>query len=184
MKREVLLNKKSDTESYNLKSNTKVRAMKVEDNHVKVVPAPVIFLIFLALGLILNWILPFPSLTDVLAVRVAGLLVICMGLLVGLGAIVQMRRAHTSPNPHKPAAALVEAGVFQYTRNPLYLSLFVMYIGIALCANVLWLVLLCPFLIWSVEKWVVKPEEDYLERRFSDAYRQYKKLCQSLDLKP
>jgi len=138
--------------------------MRVEDNHAKVVPAPVIFLIFIALGLILNLILPLPSLTNVLAARVTGLLVICVGLFVGGSAIIQMRRAHTSPNPHKPASTLVEAGVFRYTRNPLYLSLFVMYIGIANCANVLWLILLCPFLIWSVENWVVKPEEDYLER--------------------
>jgi len=149
--------------------------MKVEDNHVKVVPAPVIFLIFIALGLILTWALPLPSFTDVLAARVAGLLVICVGLFVGLGAMVQMRREHTSPNPHNPATVLVEGGVFRYTRNPLYLSLFVMYIGIAICVNVLWLILLCPFLIWSVENWVVKPEEDYLERRFGDAYKQYKK---------
>lgn len=174
MKEQVLLNKKSDTDSCNLKSNTKAQAMKVEDNHVKVVPAPVIFLIFIALGLILNCVLPLPSFTDVLAARVAGLLVICMGLFVGLSAIVQMRRVHSSPNPHKPATALVEAGVFRYTLNPLYLSLFILYIGIAICVNVLWLILLCPFLIWSVENWVVKPEEDYLERRFSDAYRQYK----------
>lgn len=149
--------------------------MKVEGNHVKIVPAPVIFLIFLALGLVLNWAFPSPSLTDAFAVRAAGLFVICGGLLVGLGAIAQMRRAHTSPNPHKPANALVEAGVFQYTRNPLYLSLLIIYVGIAICANVLWLVLLCPFLIWSVQNWVVKPEEFYLERRFGDAYRQYKK---------
>ncbi len=149
--------------------------MRVEDNHAKVVPAPVIFLISIALGLILNLILPLPSPTNVLAARVTGLLVICVGLFVGGSAIIQMRRARTSPNPHKPASALVEAGVFRYTRNPLYLSLFVMYIGIAICVNVLWLILLCPFLIWSVENWVVKPEEDYLERKFSDAYRRYKK---------
>ena len=107
--------------------------MEDEDNHVKVAPAPVIFLIFIALGLILNWVLPLPSFTDVLAARVVGLLVI--GLLIGYSAIVQMRKIRTSPNPHKPATALVQAGVFRYTRNPLYLSLFIMYIGIAIGVN-------------------------------------------------
>jgi len=145
--------------------------MTVKENHVKVVPAPVIFLIFLALGLVLNRVLPFPLFTNVLATRVAGLLIICAGSFMGYSAMVQMRKVHTSPNPHKPAMALVEAGVFRYTRNPLYLSLFIMYIGIAICINVLWPILLCPLLIWSVENWVVKPEEDYLEQKFSDTYR-------------
>ena len=149
--------------------------MQVEGNHVKIVPAPVIFLLFLALGFVLNWAFPSPSLMDTLGARAAGLFVICGGLLVGFGALRQMRRAQTSPNPHKPANALVEAGVFQYTRNPLYLSMLIIYVGIAICVNVLWLVLLFPFLIWSVQNWVVKPEEFYLERRFGDAYSQYKK---------
>ena len=47
--------------------------MKVEDNHVKVVPAPVIFLIFIVLGLALNWVLRLPILRDLLVARVAGL---------------------------------------------------------------------------------------------------------------
>ena len=154
---------------------SKGRPVAGEDNHVRVVPAPAIFLLFLVLGLVLNRVEPLPSFMDVLVAEVVGFLVICIGLLLGFSAIVQMRRLHTSPNPHKPATALVEAGVFQYTRNPLYLSLFVIYIGLAICINVLWLVLLSPFLLWSVQSLVVKPEEGYLERRFGDAYRQYKK---------
>ena len=149
--------------------------MKVEDNHVKVVPAPLIFVIFIAFGLALNWVLRRPIFTDLLVTRVGGLLVVGVGFFVGGSAIVEMRRFHTSPNPHKPVTALVEAGVFRYSRNPVYLALFVMYIGVAIYVNVLWLILLCPILFWSLENWVVKPEEDYLERRFSDAYSQYKK---------
>ena len=149
--------------------------MKVEDSHVKVVPAPVIFLIFIVLGLALNWILHLPILTNLLVARVAGLLVVGVGFFVGGSAVVEMRRVHTSPNPHKPVTTLVEAGVFRYSRNPVYLAMFVIYIGIAICINVLWLIFLFPVLLWSVENWVVKPEEDYLEQRFNDMYREYKK---------
>ena len=149
--------------------------MKVEDSHVKVVPAPVIFLIFFVFGLALNWILPLPILTNLLVVRVAGLLVVGVGFFVGGIAVVEMRRVHTSPNPHKPVTTLVEAGVFRYSRNPVYLAMFVIYIGIAICINVLWLIFLFPVLLWSIKNCVVKPEEDYLERRFNDVYREYKK---------
>jgi protein-S-isoprenylcysteine O-methyltransferase Ste14 len=149
--------------------------MKVEGNHVKIVPAPVILLVFIALGFAMNWILPLPILTNLLVAHVVGLLIVGVGSLVGGIAVVEMRRLHTSPNPHKPVTTLVEAGVFRYSRNPVYLAMFVMYIGIAICVNVLWLILLFPALLWSVKNWVVKLEEDYLERRFNDVYRQYKK---------
>jgi len=149
--------------------------MKVENDHLKETPAPVIFLAFIVLGLGINWMAPLSFIANVLVAQVVGILIVGVSFLVGGSAVVEMRRHHTSPNPHKPVTALVENGVFCYSRNPVYLSLFVLYLGIAICANVLWLILLCPVLFWSVEKLVVKPEEDYLERRFSDAYLQYKK---------
>ena len=151
------------------------RVMKVEDDHLRVIPAPVIFVAFITLGLGLNWMLPLLFLANVLVARVAGFFVVGVSFLVGGSAVVEMRRHHTSPNPHKPVTALVEDGVFRYSRNPVYLSLLVLYVGIAICVNVLWLILLCPALYWSVEKLMVKPEEDYLERRFSIDYVQYKK---------
>jgi protein-S-isoprenylcysteine O-methyltransferase Ste14 len=89
--------------------------------------------------------------------------------------MAEMRIAHTSPNPRKPATALVEKGVFRYTRNPLYLSMFVVFFGIAVFLNILWLVLLFPFLFVVMQQGTVKPEETYLERTFGDVYSQYKK---------
>jgi len=149
--------------------------MKAEGDHVKVVPAPGILLVFTILELALNWIHPLPILTNLVIARVVGVLVVGIGFFVGGSAVVEMRRVHTSPNPHKPVTTLVEAGVFRHSRNPVYLAMFAICIGIAICINVLWLILLCPVMFWSVENWVVKPEEGYLERRFSDVYRQYKK---------
>ena len=173
--KEVLLNKKSDVDSSLSEVEDEARVMKVEDSHAKVVPAPLIFLIFIVLALTLSRIFPLPFLTNLIVARVTGLLVVGVSLFVGISAIVEMRRLRTSINPHKPVKALAEAGVFRHTRNPVYLSMFIMYIGIAILVNVPWLILLFPVLFLSVENWVVKPEEDYLERRFSDAYRQYKK---------
>jgi len=148
--------------------------MKAEVKHVEVVPAPLIFLALLVVGLMLNRDIPIRFLPSSLA-HVAGIVAAAGSLLVGGSAVISMRRAHTSPNPRTPTRALVETGMFRYTRNPLYLSLLGLYTGIAVYANDLWPILLIPLLVVLVEGWVVKPEETYLEQSFGDAYTSYKR---------
>ena len=110
-----------------------------------------------------------------LPAEIAGIIEVVLGFLIGVSGIIRMRSAHTSPDPRKPTTALVEKGVFRYIRNPLYLSMLVLFLGIAVIMNVLSLILLFPLLLVVVERSVVKPEELYLERTFGDAYLQYKK---------
>ncbi|MGD0688887.1 MAG: isoprenylcysteine carboxylmethyltransferase family protein [Candidatus Bathyarchaeia archaeon] len=148
--------------------------MNAEVDRPRVVPAPVIFFGILILGFLLNWVLPlafFPG----RSVQIAGVIILVPGFLIGGSGIIEMRRAHTSPDPREPTTALVEKGVFRYTRNPLYLSMFVFFLGIAVFLDVLWLILLFPLLLFVVERGTVKPEELYLERKFGEAYLQYRK---------
>lgn len=148
--------------------------MSAEVEHAKVVHAPLFFFGLLIFGFMLNWVLPLAFIPK-LPAEIAGIIVAVLGLFIGGSGIIRMRSAHTSPDPRKPTTALVEKGVFRYTRNPLYLSMFVLFLGIAVFMNVLWLILLFPLLVAVVDRWTVKPEESYLERTFGDAYLQYKK---------
>ena len=148
--------------------------MNAEVDRPRVLPAPVIFFGALILGFLLNWALPlafFPG----RAAQVAGVIIVVPGFLIGGSGIIEMRRAHTSPDPREPTTALVEKGVFRCTRNPLYLSMFVFFLGIAVFLDVLWLILLFPLLLFVVERGTVKPEESYLERKFGETYLQYRK---------
>jgi protein-S-isoprenylcysteine O-methyltransferase Ste14 len=148
--------------------------VKAEVDRARVVPAPVIFFGLLILGFLLNWALPlafFPG----RSAQIAGVIIVVLGFLIGGSGIIEMRRAHTSPDPRELTTALVVKGVFRYTRNPLYLSMFVFFLGIAVFLDVLWLILLSPVLLFVVERGTVKPEELYLERKFGEVYLQYKK---------
>jgi protein-S-isoprenylcysteine O-methyltransferase Ste14 len=152
----------------------KVGIVNAEVDRARVVPAPVIFFGLLILGFLLNWVLPltfFPG----RSAQIAGVVIVVPGLLIGGSAIIEMRRAHTSPDPREPTRVLVERGVLRYTRNPLYLSMFVLFFGIAVFLDVLWLILLFPLLLFVVERGAVKPEESYLERKFGETYLQYRK---------
>lgn len=148
--------------------------MNAEVDHPRVVPAPVIFFGILILGFLLNWTLPlafFPG----RSAQIAGVIIVVPGFLIGGSGIIEMRRAHTTPDPREPTTALVEKGIFRYTRNPLYLSMFVFFLGIAVFLDVLWLIPLFPLLLFVVERETVKPEELYLERKFGKTYLQYRK---------
>ena len=85
-----------------------------------------------------------------------------------------MRRANTNVDPRQPATSLVIEGPFQITRNPLYLSMTIFYIGVTLLVNTLWTAILIPFILVLIRKGVIDREERYLERKFGEQYLRYK----------
>jgi protein-S-isoprenylcysteine O-methyltransferase Ste14 len=85
-----------------------------------------------------------------------------------------MRAAGTNINPVLPATAIVTSGPFRFSRNPLYLSLTLLYLGLALSFNTWWgIVVLVPLLI-VMHRGVVLREERYLDHKFGESYRQYR----------
>ena len=85
-----------------------------------------------------------------------------------------MRRADTPTNPYKPVEHIATGGPFRYTRNPGYLSMAMIYAGIATIANALWALLLLPVALLAIRRGVIEREEDYLERKFGEEYLRYK----------
>ena len=85
-----------------------------------------------------------------------------------------MRRAGTNVNPRDPTTAIVVEGPFRFSRNPLYLSLILAYLGITLLVNALWPLLLLPPLLVVLHWGVIAREERYLEAKFGESYRVYK----------
>ena len=85
-----------------------------------------------------------------------------------------MNHAQTAVNPAMSTTAIVSDGVFSFSRNPIYLSLTMLYVGIGLLFNALWALLLLLPLIVVVQNGVIKREEKYLEQKFGDEYLRYK----------
>ena len=85
-----------------------------------------------------------------------------------------MRAAGTNVRPSLPATAIVTTGPFRFSRNPLYCSLTLLYLGLTAIFNTWWgLIVLVPLLL-VMHFGVVLREERYLERKFGDTYRQYR----------
>ncbi len=85
-----------------------------------------------------------------------------------------MQAAGTNINPYRPSTAIVTSGPFRYSRNPLYLALTLLYLGLTLAFNTWWgIVVLLPLVV-VMDRGVVLGEERYLEQKFGESYRRYR----------
>ncbi len=98
-----------------------------------------------------------------------------LGLGVGLvaWALVTFRRHRTAVFPNQPAARIVRDGPFRWTRNPMYVSMSLVYIGLALIMNALLPLFLLPVVLVLLTTLVIHREERYLESAFRDDYSAY-----------
>ena len=144
-----------------------------QDNPGVIAPPPLIFAGGLAAGLLLNRLRPTPFLPRSLS-KVLGWPPVVGGLLLGLWGFREMRRAGTNVDPYRPTTAIVEAGPYRYTRNPLYVGMALIYFGLSARANALPAALLLPVVLHLVDRGVIKREERYLEGKFGDEYLRYK----------
>lgn len=139
---------------------------------------PLLFLAALLLGILLDRLLPLPiAVLEAGSVRwiIAGGLIL-IGLAVFFAGIRNFSRAGTPIRGSKPTRALVTTGIHGWSRNPIYLGMFLLYGGIGIAAQSPWILILTLPLAILVHYGVVSREEAYLERRFGDAYRDYKAL--------
>ena len=150
--------------------------MSTTDHAEMAIKPPVLFLGALALGSLLSLVLPIGARlgsANGLALAV-GLTFVAIGFALAGLSVRRFRLAGTSLVPGQPSTALVVAGPYQVTRNPIYIGFVLVYFGLAVMLTSLWvLVLLIPVLI-VLQRGVVEREEDHLERQFGEAYRKYK----------
>jgi protein-S-isoprenylcysteine O-methyltransferase Ste14 len=143
-------------------------------DHARVhVPPPLIYLAGILLGWGLQRIVPLPA-PPVGVSRWLGWICVAGWLAGGIGGIATFMRARTSMIPIRPSRALVENGPYRFTRNPMYLGLALLQAAVGFLWRQTWILILLIPVILIVDRFVIRPEERYLERRFGDAYRSYR----------
>ena len=137
------------------------------------VPPPFIYLAGLVVGGVaeLVWSTHGPGWPISLSIAVAGVLAFAV---LASTAIARFRRAETSENPFRPSTALVVEGPYRISRNPMYLGMAALYVGLAFLFGLMWALLLLPLVLVAVDRLVIAREEPYLERTFGRDYVDYK----------
>jgi protein-S-isoprenylcysteine O-methyltransferase Ste14 len=152
---------------------------EANDDHaaVRVFP-PGVPLVTVLAGACLSYLWPVePAFTIPAPARygIGGAIVVGAVLGLGLWSVVIFRRTGQNENPWKPSPRLVARGPFRITRNPMYLQMVLVCVGIAVILPSVWILLLTPLCAWVLHRFAILPEEAYLERRFGDEYRAYKR---------
>ncbi len=139
-------------------------------------PPPLIFVVPLGAGVLTHryWPLPLlPASSRGIGVALGWLLIAFWAFLFAW-ALLTFARSRTTIVPNRPAARLVVGGPYALTRNPMYLSMASLYLGIAVLVNTGWPLILFPGVILLMQSQVIRKEERYLEDAFGLDYRAYR----------
>ena len=147
--------------------------MKVLENKI---PPPLVALLIAAGMWGLSTVTPVVLLTKTVKIAlVIGF--ISIGVFFDLAGVISFRLAKTTINPLKPdrANALVTSGIYQFTRNPMYVGLIAFLLAWASYLGSAWALILIPLYMAYIQHFQIAPEERALTVLFQDEFTEYKK---------
>src|SRR5260370_10681566 len=115
------------------------------------------------MGLLLHVVFPLHIFPTTLA-RWIGVVCVLVSFPPAIATLRALSHAHTPVDPMKPTTALVTEGPFRYSRNPIYLALTLLYLGVAFLVNALWILLLVGPVLLVLRYVVIDREDAYLTR--------------------
>ena len=148
--------------------------MKVSPDSARIgFPPPFIYLGMVLAGLALDRVLPWRIPGDPMLLLELGLVIGAVGIALLLAATGLFRRRGTDVKPWRPTTALVDSGPYAVTRNPMYLAMAIVYLGIAVGVGSVGAMILFVPVILLVQTQVIAREETYLRAKFGDNYDSY-----------
>ena len=154
--------------------------METEEKHGAAVrfPPPILPIVTIVAGHILGRFLPlFPDSVLPTPQRywIGGLIAVAAVLILGIWPIRLFRNSGQDVKPWSPTPEIVIVGPYKFTRNPMYLQMILFCIGFAIILSDIWILILTPVCGWLLCNIAIRHEEAYLEEKFGESYRNYKK---------
>jgi protein-S-isoprenylcysteine O-methyltransferase Ste14 len=144
------------------------------DTAAVIIRPPLALLLAIMAGLALNRFVPLSFLPPDLPALWLGAAAFAVGLALAIWAITTMTRAGSNVPTNLPTTTIVERGPYRFTRNPIYLGMFLALIGLTVALDNFWLLAMLVLFAIVIRYGVVAREEAYLERKFGDVYRSYR----------
>ena len=144
-----------------------------ESANIGIVRPPVVYLVTIVAGAVLEFVWPAAFLPGGFANPVGSALVVAAVVLF-VFSVGRFRAAGTPVPGNKPTTAIVRVGPYRISRNPIYVAFSLLQLGIAAWVNSLWLIGTLIVAIALMSMLVIPREERYLERKFGAEYLDYK----------
>jgi protein-S-isoprenylcysteine O-methyltransferase Ste14 len=139
------------------------------------IPVPWVFILTYLVGLAIQFIFPFNILTEaeLLIVKIIGVVLFAIGAFFAAWSLWIFHKASTTTTPGEISKKLVTFGPYRFTRNPMYVSLILAYVGEAGFLTQVWPVIVLPFMLFYLNRIVIPLEEELLKKEFGEEYENY-----------
>jgi protein-S-isoprenylcysteine O-methyltransferase Ste14 len=138
------------------------------------IPPPILMLIF---GAVMWFVAKsgFAYPVSVPYALIAAIVVAVIGVSISVSALRQFSAAETTVNPLQPDAAtsLVQSGIFNKTRNPMYVGLSLVITGWAIWLQSFGNIAVLVVFVIVLTELQIKPEEAAMRTLFGDEYDDY-----------
>ena len=106
---------------------------------------------------------------------IVGSVIFVFGFASALSAILLFRKKQTTVDPMKPeeSTSLVTSGIFSYTRNPMYLGLFIVITSTVIFFGAWFGIIILCFFVWYINTFQIIPEEEAMQKLFGKKFEEY-----------
>ena len=135
------------------------------------IPPPLFYIVTFLLALFVQkkvWI--DDSLFYLQITKGVGILCFVISLFFSVRSLRQFFQSKNTLILIKPASSLQTNGIYSISRNPMYVGLLFVYLGITCLIGNWWNIILLPLLFLVIQEYIIKREENYLERAFWEKY--------------
>lgn len=136
-------------------------------------------IVLVALNVFFMWLLSIvtPTASFHLPWKNQMAIVLCiLGIVISLLGVLAFRSAKTTSDPRFPGqtTSIVITGIYQLSRNPMYLGFLFVLLGWAIYLSHLLSFLLLPAFVWYMNRFQISPEERFMLEKFGTVYSSYK----------
>ena len=107
--------------------------------------------------------------------KVMAIIIFSIGILITIVAIWSFIKAKTTSDPTKPskATSLVTHGIYKYSRNPMYLTIFIVLFSWMIALGNIFNIIVLIIFVYYITAYQIKPEEEALTKLFGKDYIRY-----------
>ena len=140
------------------------------------IPPPLFYILIFIAAVFIQKVIPITDkIFHLPATKVVGAILLILALFFLVRSLRQFFLTKNTLILIKPASSLQTTGIYGMTRNPMYLGLAILYLGVTCFIGNWWNIILFPLLFIILQEYVIKREEKYLELEFGQGFSIYKR---------